>query len=90
MAFHRYRNGGPGDDVVVIANLGGRTFTEYVVGLPRSGTWTLRFNSDARRYADDFANTASHSVTTEAVARDGKAQRATLAIGPYSVLILSQ
>jgi hypothetical protein len=38
IAFHRWRDGGPGDDVVVIANVGNRAYDSYRVGMPRSGS----------------------------------------------------
>ena len=44
LAFHRWRDGGPGDDVVVLAS-----FTadpgEITVKLPRPGRWTVRLAS---------------------------------------------
>jgi hypothetical protein len=60
------------------------------IGFPAAGTWTLRFNSDWQRYSDDFAGHPSTNVVTAPGAYDGFPCHAALAIGPYSVLILSQ
>ena len=68
IAFHRWDQGGPGDDVVVVANLSNRRWDSYNVGFPREGTWYLRFNSDCQGYAPEFTNvgydtTAAHRRT---------------------------
>jgi 1,4-alpha-glucan branching enzyme len=90
IAYHRSDKGGAGDDVVVIASFANRSFTQYDVGLPRPGTWRVRFNSDSSKYGADFANTATKDAATIAEARDGFAQKAGFALGPYAVVILSQ
>ena len=66
------------------------SFASYVIGFPRGGTWKVRFNGDARRYSSDFGNAAAHDVAAIAGARDGQPFRGTVALGPYSALILSQ
>jgi 1,4-alpha-glucan branching enzyme len=50
IAFHRWENGGPGDDVVVIANFANRSYDSYTLGMPRAGQWFVRFNSDWQGY----------------------------------------
>ena len=90
LAWHRFDRGGPGDDVVVIANFSAITFASYELGLPRAGTWRVRFSSDAVRYAPDFGDSAIPDVTTIVKARDGFAQDATVRLAPYQVMILSQ
>jgi 1,4-alpha-glucan branching enzyme len=42
IAFHRWENGGPGDDVVVVANFGYRDCDSYTIGFPRAGWWRVR------------------------------------------------
>ena len=37
IAFHRWDQGGPGDDVVVVANFANRSHEGYRIGLPREG-----------------------------------------------------
>ncbi len=57
VAFHRYDQGGPGDDVVMVlnfANIGYDASTR--LGLPGPGTWRVRFNSDWNGYDPGFGN----------------------------------
>ncbi len=90
LAFHRWDQGGTGDDVVVALNFTHRQFRNYRLGLPRTGRWRVRFNSDWDGYSSDFANYPSFDVDTEAVAWDGLTFSGSLSIGSYSALILSQ
>ncbi len=90
IGFHRWDQGGVRDDVVVIVNLGNRSYTNYNLGFPRGGTWKVRFNSDWNGYSPDFANTFSYDTTAVAGPRDGVGFNANVGIGPYSVIILSQ
>ena len=90
LAFHRWDKGGPGDDVVVVANLLHESQNGYVIGFPAKGTWKLEFNSDWQGYSDDFAGHPSFDVVGEAGPYDGFPFHAALSIGPYSVLVFSQ
>jgi 1,4-alpha-glucan branching enzyme len=90
IAYHRWQSGGPGDDVIVVANFAGRAFTAYQIGLPHAGTWHVRFNSDSSAYSPDYENTSSADVVTVAGTRDGFAQSGTLPLGKWAVVILSQ
>jgi 1,4-alpha-glucan branching enzyme len=90
LAFHRWRDGGPGDDVVVVANFANRARDRYAVGFPRGGRWRLRFNGDWRGYGDDFGGQPSGDVEAQAGSYDGCDFRADLSIGPYTALIFSQ
>ena len=90
IAFHRWQDGGPGDDVIVLANLANRTFPRYQIGLPRGGPWRVRFNSDWQGYGEDFGNQAGYDTHAHAGHKDGLGYHGDLGIGPYSVLILSQ
>jgi 1,4-alpha-glucan branching enzyme len=90
IAFQRWDQGGPGDDVVVVANFFREPQDGYVIGFPSAGTWRLRFNSDWRGYSEDFADYPSADVVAEPGDTDGLLYRAALSIGPYSVLIFSQ
>lgn len=47
LAFHRWDEGGPQDDVVVAVNLSHELLADYRIALPRPGVWRIRFNSDA-------------------------------------------
>ena len=90
IAFHRWDNGGAGDDVVVVANFANRAYDNYTLGLPRSGQWRVRFNSDWQGYSPDFGNQAGYDTNAVVGAMDGMAFQANIGIGPYSVLMLSQ
>lgn len=90
VAFHRWNEGGPGDDVIVILNFSDRTWDSYRVGLPSWGTWWCRFSSDWAGYSSDFSNVGGHPVSAEPVPKDNMPHSAGFAIGPYSALIFSQ
>ncbi|QQR99766.1 MAG: alpha amylase C-terminal domain-containing protein [Austwickia sp.] len=90
LAYHRWENGGPGDDTVVIANLSTHPVSGYAVGLPRAGRWRLRANTDAPRYGDGFGAVHAGDVVTRDGWYDGCPQHAEITIGPYAALIYSQ
>jgi 1,4-alpha-glucan branching enzyme len=90
VAFHRWRDGGPRDDVVVVANFGNRAWDDYRVGFPRGGEWKVRFNSDWNGYSPDFGSHPSWHTHAEEVPRDGMPFSAGVGIGPYTAVILSQ
>ncbi|QDU87267.1 1,4-alpha-glucan branching enzyme GlgB [Pirellulimonas nuda] len=90
IAFRRWMEGGPGDDVLVIANFANRGWEDYRIGLPRCGPWRLRFNSDATVYSEDFDDCGTTDLTAEEIPCDGLALSASLKLAPYSVAIFSQ
>ncbi|OGU05230.1 MAG: 1,4-alpha-glucan branching protein [Geobacteraceae bacterium GWC2_55_20] len=90
IAFQRWDKGGPGDDVVVVANFLHEPQQGYTIGFPAEGVWKLRFNSDWQGYSEDFQGHLSSDVAAEAGEYDGLPFHAALSIGPYSVLIFSQ
>ncbi len=98
IAYHRWHQRGPGDDVVVVMNFSHLPHENYKLGFPTAGTWHLRLNSDWNGYSHRFGNQACSDVVIEtapgtdskAEGRDGFPVAATVNIGPYSVLIFSQ
>jgi 1,4-alpha-glucan branching enzyme len=90
IAYHRWQNGGRGDDVVIVANLANRAFPQYRIGFPRGGLWRARFNSDWQGYSDDFGNHPSFDTVAHAGPQDGLGFHGDVGIGPYTALILSQ
>ena len=101
LAYHRWHQGGPGDDTVVVVNLSHLPHENYMLGFPATGAWRLRLNSDWIGYSRGFGNYASRDVTAvaeqldekravKAVQRDGFPAEGKISIGPYSVLIFSQ
>jgi 1,4-alpha-glucan branching enzyme len=90
LAFHRWRQGGPGDSVVVAVNMANRSYDDYILGLPAGGAWRVRLNSDWQRYDPEFGDHPSPDVVANEEERDGLPYSGAVSIGPYSVLILSQ
>jgi 1,4-alpha-glucan branching enzyme len=90
VAFHRYGNGGPGDDVVVVLNFASPGYAAYRIGLPRAGTWRVRFNSDWDGYDATFGNWASDDTTATGQAQDGLPYSGVVGLGPYTAIVLSQ
>ena len=90
LGYHRWEEGGPRDDVIVIANLSANTVTDHRVGVPREGHWRVRFNSDGAVYDPEFASTPSHDADTAPEPRDGMPVSILVGLGPYASVILSQ
>ncbi len=90
IAFHRWDQGGPGDDVVVVLNFSNRAYPSYTIGFPRSGDWRVRFNSDWSGYSEDFWNTFSYDTTSNGAGMHSMPCSGNIAIGPYSAVVLSQ
>ncbi len=90
LAFHRWHEGGPGDDVVVVANLGNDPLTDVRIGFPTGGHWRVRFNSDSSVYAPDFGGTETFDLDADGEPLDGQAHSGQLTVGPYSLVILSR
>ena len=90
IAFHRWDQGGAGDDVIVVLNFSGTAFPQYDIGLPRGGTWKVRFNSDWQGYDAGFPGTPSNDTAAVGGGQDGLAFHGTIGIGAYSAVVLSQ
>jgi 1,4-alpha-glucan branching enzyme len=83
MAYHRWDQGGPGDDVIVVLNLANRVQKDYYIPFPRTGLWRVRFNGDWKGYSAEFKDTKFSEVAVQG-------ESAPITIAPYSALILSQ
>ncbi len=90
LAYHRWENGGPGDDVVIVANFSNVPVQNLTIGFPRQGQWHVLFNSGAAVYDPGFANGDSFDTTANPGAMDGLNFNGSVGIGAYSVIILSQ
>jgi 1,4-alpha-glucan branching enzyme len=90
IAFHRWDNGGNGDDVIVVANFSGTGYSSYNIGFPSAGTWKVRFNSDWNGYDSSFGNWNAYNTTASSGAKDGMSYNGNVGIGPYTVIILSK
>jgi 1,4-alpha-glucan branching enzyme len=90
VAYHRWDRGGPGDDVIIVANMANRAYGSYTLGFPRPGRWKVRLNSDWRGYDAEFGDHPSHDTVAHTGAKDGMPCTGNIGIGPYSAVILSQ
>lgn len=90
VAFHRWDQGGSGDDVVVVMNWANATRTNYQIGIPRAGAWSVALNSDWNGYSSDFGNTFQVGFQASSTPRDGLGYSAGINLGPYSCLVLSK
>jgi len=90
VAWHRWAEIGPGDDVIVVANLSPNAQTSYRLGFPDDGTWRLRFSSDEASYCPLFGGHPSTDVEAQFKPADAQPASAQVSIGPYSLLVFSQ
>ena len=90
IGYHRWLEGGPRDDVIVLTNFSATPYTDYRIGVPRRGRWRVRFNSDWDGYDPEFETVDSSDADSVAERQDGMDQRVTIGLGPYSAVILSQ
>lgn len=82
VAYHRWQNGGPDDDTIVVINFSDIRHKEYELGLPVSGDWRVVFNSSWKGYSPDFNETAVTTVSTN------DQQKIKIPLADYNVLIL--
>jgi len=85
VAFQRWKSAAPSQDAVVIANFSTNILNNYTLNFPSAGNWYVHLNSDSTNYGSDYGNIGGSVVTA-----GGSPAAATITIGRYSVLILSQ
>jgi 1,4-alpha-glucan branching enzyme len=90
LAWHRWQQGGPRDDVVVVASFSVEPRTDERIGVPRTGRWRVRFNSDWDGYDPEFETVEALDAEAQPIPWDGMAQSIAVSVGPYSALVLSQ
>jgi 1,4-alpha-glucan branching enzyme len=90
LAFHRWDQGGPGDDVVVALNLSNQALPAYRIGFPKPGAWKLRLNTDWQGYSQLFTGAPSGDLSTDEQDCSGCSSSAIVSLAPYSGLIYSQ
>ncbi len=90
LVIHRWRHGGPHDDIVVVANFADRTIDDLRIGLPAPGRWNVRLNLDSAVYATDFGSHEVFDLDADGRPLDGCDQSGLVAVGPYSVVVLSR
>lgn len=90
LAYHRSYEGGPGDDVMVIANFSAEPRENFRLGLPSGSQWHERLNSDWSRYVKGKGAPTADPIDAEEMEWDELPYSAEFNIPPYSVVILSQ
>jgi 1,4-alpha-glucan branching enzyme len=90
VAWHRWQDGGPRDDVIVLASFSATLQEEHRIGVPRAGRWLVRFNSDWEGYDPEFDMVHATDAEAEPTPADGMGHSITVGVGPYSAIILSQ
>ena len=83
IAFRRWKDGGQGDEVVVVLNFHRDARRGYAIDFPAAGPWRLRLNSDWKGYSEAFHGEPVGDVHVIE-------KQASIDIAPYSVLIFSQ
>lgn len=90
IAFRRWYDGGPGDDVVVVCNVSSEPRIGVHIGVPTDGWWRLRFNSDWEGYGPDFGVTPAFDAEAHADGCDGEPADIVVDVAPYSMLVYSR
>jgi len=90
LVYHRYDQGGAGDDVVVVCNFANQGYDGYAIGLPVAGMWRVRFNSDSNAYDSSFTNWNSFDTAADGPPMNGMNFSGNIGIAPYTCVILSQ
>lgn len=90
LAMHRWLDGGPHDDTVVVAKFADRSVDDLRIGFPAPGRWNVRFNSDTASYAYEFGSHEVFDIDADGESMDGCAQSGLVSLAPYSVVIFSR
>jgi 1,4-alpha-glucan branching enzyme len=90
LVMHRWRDGGPHDDTVVVANFADRTIDDLRIGFPAPGRWNVRLNSDSAAYDPEFGGYEVFDLDADGGPMDGCDQSGLVSLGPYSVVVLSR
>jgi 1,4-alpha-glucan branching enzyme len=90
LVYHRWDQGGAGDDVVVVCNFANQKYANYQIGVPGSGMWRVRFNSDSSFYDSGFENWPCFDTDANGAGLNGMPCSASVGLGAYTCLVLSQ
>jgi 1,4-alpha-glucan branching enzyme len=90
LAMRRWKEGGAGDDVIVVFNFSEGRKENYKIGLPCGGEWKIRFNSDFKQYNDQLDDTPTSDILATDEPWHDYGFSSLLHIGAYSCLIFSQ
>ena len=64
LAYHRWHEGGVGDDVIVVLNFGDTDFPSYDITVPITAEWEIAFQSARREYYEPSENEPASTITT--------------------------
>jgi 1,4-alpha-glucan branching enzyme len=84
------RHGASGEDVVVVVNLRNKAYARYDVGVPTSGAWRIRLDTDWTKYGDDFGGGATADVQTIAQTKDGQPNTLPVKLAAYGAVVFSR
>lgn len=90
LAWRRWKQGGPGDDVLVIANFSDEPRKESSVPAPSPGRWRVRLDSESKAYGPGLGTACCPDPPVVSAGDDGQPCRLGISIGPWGFLILSQ
>lgn len=90
IAFLRWKEGGPGDTVLVAMNFSTQTYDDYTIGFPTGGSWVARFNSDWKGYDEEFSDQDVFNIAAAEGDFDELPFHASVSLAPYSAVIYSQ
>ncbi len=86
VGYHRWDKGGPGDDVIVLANFSNKPVDkDYTFTLPVLGSWQIRFTNSWKGYSSEFPEIRYPSEIT--ADENGEIS---IQLAAYGVIILSQ
>ena len=88
--MHRWHEGGPHDDTVVVANFADRSRDDVRIGFPAPGRWRVRLNTDSAAYDLEFSGHEAFDTDADGQPMDGCEQSGLVSVGPYSVVVLSR
>lgn len=90
LAMHRWMDGGPHDDTVVVANFANRALEDVRIGFPAPGRWSVRFNSDATGYDHAFGGMDVFDVDAAGGPLDGCRQSGRVSVAAYGVVVYAR
>ncbi|MCA8986021.1 MAG: alpha amylase C-terminal domain-containing protein [Planctomycetaceae bacterium] len=89
LAYHRWMDGGPNDDVVVVVNLANNPVQNYEIQFPGEGEWKLVLNSDWTGYSEAFDDFPVETILAS-TREESEYPSAAIAVGAYSIQVYSR
>jgi hypothetical protein len=73
-----------------VLNLRNKAYQTYDIGVPSSGDWRVRLDTDWQIYGADFGGGQSGTVATTTQVKDGKPYTLPVKLGAYSAVVPSR